>query len=98
MTHEHKQRLWQQHVAQWQTSQLSQREYCQQHNLALATFGYWRKRLSIAKTPENKLIPVVRSAEPLIRITLAGGIQIEAPAHVLPDLLSLVMKHMKESG
>lgn len=37
--------FWQEHLAQWQASGMSQVAYCRQQGLMLAQFGYWKKRL-----------------------------------------------------
>ncbi len=40
-----KQEYWQKHITAWQSSNLSQKTYCQSHGIALATFGYWKRKL-----------------------------------------------------
>jgi hypothetical protein len=55
-----KRNLWKHHVESWNKSDLSQAEYCRQHNLKVYDFQYWKKRF---KTPQeldcpNKLLPV----------------------------------------
>ena len=65
-----KHKHWQQHIQAWQNSQLSQAAYCHKHDLSLASFGYWRKRLK-SELPA-KIIPVVR--EPSI-----VGVQLRSP-------------------
>ena len=42
---EHKEKLWAARIDEWKRSGLSQRQYCEENHLALATFGWWRKRL-----------------------------------------------------
>ncbi|WP_299948094.1 hypothetical protein [uncultured Microbulbifer sp.] len=34
--------FWQQHISAWKNSNLSQAAYCQQRELKLSTFTYWR--------------------------------------------------------
>jgi hypothetical protein len=36
--------IWQQHLIQWQSSGLTQKAYCQEHNLSHRQFLYWRAR------------------------------------------------------
>ena len=36
---------WEQLMAQYEAGDLSQRIFCEQHELAYSTFGYWRKQL-----------------------------------------------------
>jgi hypothetical protein len=46
MTSEEKKDFWQQHIENWRQSKLSQKIYCQQQDLSLASFGYWRTWLN----------------------------------------------------
>lgn len=36
---------WEGLMLQYESSQVTQREFCARHNLAYSTFGLWRKRL-----------------------------------------------------
>ena len=49
-----KRQQWQQHIAQWQQSALSQRAFCQHAGLKFATFDYWRRALIAEQAVENK--------------------------------------------
>ena len=40
-----KTRYWQEHVEQWQSSGLSQKAYCQQHDLKPHNLSYWKNKL-----------------------------------------------------
>jgi len=42
---EQKEKLWTARIDEWKRSGLSQRQYCEENHLALATFWWWRKRL-----------------------------------------------------
>ena len=48
---------WQEHMERWQSSGLTQADYCGRNGLKLSTFRYWRKRLATADTPVT-LVPV----------------------------------------
>lgn len=74
MTHSHKQQYWQGHVNAWQSSGLSQAAYCQAQQLALACFGYWRKRCSVI-VPTASLPAVI----PVLRETPHNGAQLRSP-------------------
>jgi hypothetical protein len=39
---EKKEEYWSKHITQWQSSGLTQKSFCQQKNLKLSTFVYWR--------------------------------------------------------
>jgi hypothetical protein len=40
-----KQHEWRLRIAEWRSSGLTQALYCRENGLALATFGYWKRRL-----------------------------------------------------
>ena len=48
---------WQEHMERWQSSGLTQAEYCDRNGVKLSTFRYWRKRLASPDTPVT-LVPV----------------------------------------
>ena len=74
---------WQQIIEGWQTSQLTARQFCSDHNLAYASFCKWRRKLSqvseVASEPENlfKLLPVNESPGGAWNITLKLGDNVE---------------------
>ena len=81
-----KSELWQQHLDAQQASGLSQIDYCEQHDIKVATLQYWRKKLRPAKS--KKLIPVVNSpTSTLARLQLGSSVVIDLPAHEIPELL-----------
>ena len=43
--------FWQHHIAQWQSSGLSQANYCRQHNLAIHQLSYWKGKLLVTSQP-----------------------------------------------
>ena len=43
-------RHWQDHIDQWQSSGLTQKEYCRRNGFKWSTFHYWRKRLQDTPT------------------------------------------------
>lgn len=80
-----KHKLWQQHIQAWQSSKLSQAAYCQRHKLSLASFGYWRKRVTVASAAQSQIIPVVCEAPSV-------GVQLRSPRGwliALPPALSV---------
>jgi hypothetical protein len=85
-----KQKVWQQHIQAWQSSTLSQAAYCNKHQLSLASFGYWRKRLKLEAPPQ--IIPVVREA-PVVGVQLRspGGWQIALPTNLSLEALRNLM-------
>ncbi len=39
-------RFWRRHLERWERSGLSQAQYCREHKLSAATFGWWKGQLS----------------------------------------------------
>lgn len=52
---------WAQLMAEYEASNMTQREFCAQRALAYSTFGYWRKRL-------RQSVPAKAQAEPLFEL------------------------------
>ena len=52
-----KRRQWEEHIDGWQSSGLTQADYCDRNGIKLSTFRYWRKRLATPDTPVT-LVPV----------------------------------------
>jgi len=46
--------LWQQLIEQQATSGLTQKEFCHQHDIRPATFGYWKRKLSTASSTDQE--------------------------------------------
>jgi len=85
-----KQKFWQQHLQEWETSDLSQSAYCRKHALSLTNFGYWRKRFKSA-TP-TKIIPVVRETSVAgVQLRSPSGWQIALPANLPLESLRQLM-------
>lgn len=51
---------WERHFADWQTSGLTRRGYCEREGLSLPTFDYWRRQANsvTAKQPAAADIPL----------------------------------------
>lgn len=59
-----KRRFWKNQIETWQASELSQAAYCQQHQLKLSTFTYWRTKFKDSSPSQLRLVPLVaRSTE-----------------------------------
>ena len=69
---------WQQHIAAWQASGITQADYCKKHGLVPHTFWYWKKKFSpMPPSSAPAAVPVA----PFIPLTI-----MEAPqADRMPD-------------
>lgn len=71
---------WVELMAMYEAGVLSQREFCEQHEVAYSTFGYWRKRL------RSPTLPVMAVAEPLVELSPFGVADDTPPWRVELDL------------
>jgi transposase-like protein len=39
-------RFWRRHIQQWQRSGATQSQYCREHDLSIAAFHWWRRKLT----------------------------------------------------
>ena len=76
-----RQRFWHDHVAAWQASNLTQKAYCQAHNLRYGAFGYWVRKLRTPSSDQpgqgSSFVPVTLSptADGLV-LALPNGVEI----------------------
>jgi hypothetical protein len=97
MTSEQKAVDWQQHIAGWRESGLSQKTYCQQQGLSIASFGYWRTRLHRKPVDSGKFIPVKLSgATSSVTVLLPAGLRIDCPVHALAEVLPVLYRSVQD--
>ena len=98
-----KRALWWRRIEQWKRSGKTQREFCRQHSIALATFQWWRARLRAGKVSgaqaQSLFVPLAVANEPaaaaaVIEVGLRSGTRLrfegEAARGVLDRLLAKV--------
>jgi hypothetical protein len=97
MTSEQKREHWQQHFSAWKDSKLSQRDYCQHHNIKFSTFGYWRKQCFAPTRRKSKFIalPASTASTGLITLTLPN-LRLDVPAAELDRVLPIVLRSLRE--
>lgn len=97
MTSSKKSCFWQKHFNAWRDSGTSQKAYCEAHNLSLANFGYWKRRLAPVEPAAGKLIPVrVSSPSTAIIVRLPGGVELSVPVATLEDVLPVITRAASE--
>ena len=106
MTRNQSKAYWQDHIDTCDKSELNQVDYCAKHNIALSTFGYWKRKLR--KTDSNSqifyplTIPSGRSKIPDtgnagIILTLGGGrFSIEVEKEFSTTALSQVITTLEQ--
>jgi transposase-like protein len=77
---------WQKTISDWQSSGLSKKQYCQNHNLKVHTLHYWIKKFNEESATIEKFIPFAQETKPtdLAAIELSLG-----NARILTTLTSL---------
>ena len=72
-THTALKNKWYKHIEAWKQSNLSQKAYCDQHNLKAAQLSYWHRKFEQAKLPQaskavpSNFVPVTVSEESKIK-------------------------------
>ena len=107
--HGTKQLIWQNHIEAWRRSGQSQQDYCQIHGLALATFGYWRRKLKEVRPEKPRFYPLVvtgQSSLPIgtgyhervgLRVVLGDNrFTIEIDDHFSPTVLREVVTILEQ--
>jgi hypothetical protein len=103
--------IYEQHIKNWQQSNLSQEKYCKSVNIPYSAFSYWRSNLKNKKTISKKqssFLPVLAQPpstqikpNPLISehqkiiILTPSGIQLSFPIMINPNILA---DHVKAMG
>jgi len=86
---------WKRHIDSWQSSGLSQTEYCRQHDLKDHLFVYWKKRIVAPETAAKFVslnlgsISENRAPQPAcpLRLVVSNGLKVEVDAGFDPQLL-----------
>ncbi len=97
-----KQTLWTKHIADWQSSGLSQGTFCEQHGFTYTTFVYWRGRLKKHEergdAPPVNFFPVrLKQASPnSLTLKINGRHSIEIDTNFDGDLLTRVIQAIEQ--
>ena len=93
-----KRSLWQERIASWQRSGLSQKIWCEREQVPVSSLGYWIKKLRGAVAPNKateivpRFIPVTLTTSSSVTIQIGNATTIDIDATVdralLRDLLT----------
>jgi hypothetical protein len=96
-----KREFWKKHIQKWQDSGLSQPAYCENHQLKLSTFAYYRNRLNQSNQESRESVNFVsvstaqtlKSSQSLsgLQLQLPNGIRIGISSNVTEALLQMVL-------
>jgi transposase len=67
---------WQRVLARWQRSGLSVRAFCQQHQLSVPSFYWWRRKLQGRDPDKVNFLPVQVITEEGVSPTVDGSVEI----------------------
>ncbi len=99
---ERKTQLWSSRIRSWQQSGLSQRAYCEQQQLVLGTFVYWRTRLkkleADAPAHRPRLLPITIKQQSAASLTLLinGRHHLEIKPGFDPGFLTKIIQVVQE--
>jgi hypothetical protein len=99
---EYKRKIWSERIASWKQSGLSQRAYCEQHQLVLGTFCYWRSRLKAQELKVHKASPrflpvtLTQSKHVALILKIDDRHSIEIKPDFDPELLSKVVRAVQQ--
>lgn len=96
-----KHQLWAQRIADWQSSGLSQRAFCQQHDLAISTFCVWLRKIRQANEQSTRgpsaFLPMVIQDRPDQCMTTiavnANGLAFDCSVNQLAHLITELNRH-----
>jgi hypothetical protein len=99
---EEKRRFWEEHFKRWETSGITQNEYCRQNNLRVNRFIYWKKKCPQKPTaslvewsvPEAEKSSVLAFGAPLC-VVVGERYRIEIHKGFDPGLLNNVVRVLK---
>jgi hypothetical protein len=88
-------RFWHKHIQQWQRSGGTQSQYCREHDLSIAAFHWWRRKLThrhagVASQKRAPTEPVTTFTE--IRLPEGRAAAAYACEILLPDRTHLCLK------
>ena len=92
------QMLWEERIAAWQASGLSQSAWCAREGVPLSTLVYWRRKLrggsvpAMDPKPASRFIPVSLTQAKMALTIRAGGLSIEVAPDIDRDLLEDVLR------
>ncbi len=54
--------FWEEHISQWNATELSQVEYCHRNKISLKSFQYWERKTGRSSAPALIELPLFKSA------------------------------------
>jgi len=95
MSNEDRQKVWEERVAQWRASGLSQRAYAIEHGFPIRQVGYWVRRLAkVSSVPSLLPVRVAPAVSLVATISLRNerGWTLSLPSEVPASWLAELMR------
>ncbi len=91
--------FWENHIHQWSLSGKSQTDYCNENNLAIKSFGYWKRKLS--KKPNTKFIEITKkrgriNPSTFIELMTPDGIVVRFREDISPSYLKNIVSILRD--
>jgi hypothetical protein len=86
---------WKSIIKQWKDSGLTQKQFCDEQEIKIATLHYWIKKFRTAESvrEEPRFLPLNKAPAPCtIKLRLCGAV-IELSIHQLPDVLVVLQQN-----
>ena len=85
------------HIKDWKNSNLSQLDFCNENNISLGTFGYWRTQYLKNENPDSSIkvfkpIKLVAKKENNYKITYPNGVCISLSCEVDKNELAKLIR------
>ncbi len=75
-------------IASWESSTQDRKEFCDSHQLTLATFSYWRtKYLKSQPSPGELFTELQPTITEKIEIIYPSGVKVSVPKHSAPSIV-----------
>jgi hypothetical protein len=99
---EEKHRFWELHLRYWNSSGISQAQYCRENKLSLKTFSYWKRKLKpestpvyLVEVPAPFLTPPSSGSNP-IRLIVGSRYSIEIEKELDGKLLDQLLRFLEQ--
>lgn len=85
---------WSTHISAWQKSGISQKEYCSQNNIPLASFGNWKKKINSDFVESSSFIELQNHfpvQEEYFELQTGSGLTLRIRESIEPELLQNIL-------
>ena len=95
--------LWEQHMEAFNSSELSAKEWCEEHEIKVSTFNYWKKKICAQDTEEETIFAEISPfkscitvGEPVSLCITWNQCQIKITSHEEAELAATFFYQLQE--